>query len=160
MLNNFVIRNAYDNEEGIIQEFIENEWKTADLEVFGRYLTPEELNRHLVLTAWTEEKEPVLLGVAKCFIGGNVIDVYQLLVKTEKRRKNGIGSALLLKIEQLCLENGWHKIRLSASEKRANVDFYRKNGYEIEATLPNDAYGLALFILAKYLHFPKPVQSS
>ncbi|MFW9997486.1 MAG: GNAT family N-acetyltransferase [Candidatus Odinarchaeota archaeon] len=146
----YEIKVTHDDGNAIVEDFMEKEWKSSNLENFGRVLAREEFRSPLTLTAWGTGDEQELLGVARCTVMGNTVIVHQLLVKTEKRRKAGIGSALLKEVEQLCIENGWHKIRLSTSEKHANIGFYHKNGYEKETTLHNDAFGLTWFILAKY----------
>jgi ribosomal protein S18 acetylase RimI-like enzyme len=129
---------------------MEKEWKSSNLKNFGRNIIPEEWGRPLTLLAWSLMNPKELVGVAKCLIVGKTVRVSQLLIKDEYRQKKGIGSKLLQEIEVICLKNSFHKIRLSTSEKHQNLEFYKKNGYQIEATLKNDAMGLEWYILSKF----------
>ncbi|MHA1167769.1 MAG: GNAT family N-acetyltransferase [Candidatus Hodarchaeales archaeon] len=145
----FFVEITFEPINGVVDDFMLKEWESSNMKNFGRVIAPEEFSSPLVLTAWTKDPRE-LVGVAKCKIVGKTVRLHQLLVKEEYREKKGIGSLLLKKIETLCKQKQWHKIRLSTSDKHSNIDFYRKCGYEIEATLPNDAFGFKWFILAKY----------
>lgn len=132
-----------------INEFMEREWRTSNKETFGRQLTDGEMSQPFIITAWASNEE--MIGVARCKIVGRTVRVHQLLTKTEYRGKLGVGRKILAKVEQLCQKNGYHKIRLSTSENHNNLDFYKKVGFHVEATLDNDAFGFKWYILSKFV---------
>lgn len=59
----------------------------------------------------------------------------------EKYRKYGIGSKLINKFKEYCLQNKIEEIKVTASVKNKNaIDFYKKNGFnEFEITLKQKA---------------------
>ncbi len=146
----FNVEISFEQVNEHIDDFISKEWESSNMRNFGRTLAPEEFSSPLVLTVWTKNDPRELVGVAMCKIVGKTVRLHQLLVKEEYREKKGIGSFILKKIDDLCREKHWHKVRLSTSDEHSNIDFYLKCGYKIEATLPNDAFGFKWFILAKY----------
>ena len=137
-----------------VEQFMRNEWKSVNLENFGYDIPDSEWKYPLIIKAYmvnTSTKECELVGVAKCNIVGKTVRVPQLLVKTNYRKKKGIGTLILYEIEKICKERKLHKVRLSTSEKHQNIPFYLKNGFSIEATLHNDAFGLEWYILSKFI---------
>lgn len=131
-----------------VETFMANEWPSSNKRVFGRELEPAELGKPMIVLVKDSNN---ILGVAKCKIIGNTVRVLQLLVKSELRGKSGIGKMLLEKIEKICKINKWHKIRLSTSEKHNTIEFYKKQGYFIEAELKNDSFGWTWFIFSKQI---------
>ena len=133
-----------------IDGFLKKEWISANLLHFGRDIS-EEIHTPLNIKAISNDSESTLVGVAKCIIAGNTLRVIQLLVKEDFREKFRVGSHILDFLENLAKKRGWHKIRLSTSEQHENIQFYQKNGFEIEATLENDAFNTTWYILSKFL---------
>ncbi len=136
--------------ESEIDEFLKKEWISANLLHFNRDIS-EEINTPLNVKALLTDSNSTLVGVAKCIIAGNTLRVIQLLVKEEYRKRHRVGSQILNFLEKLAHERGWHKIRLSTSKKHENLLFYQKNGFNIEATLENDAFNTSWYILSKFL---------
>ncbi len=135
--------------------FMKKEWKSSNLENFGRDISDSEWKSPLTIRAYLKSgyaSNLELVGVARCNIMGRTLRLSQLLVKTKYRKQKHIGTQILSKIEELCKEDKIHKIRLSTSEKHHNIDFYRKNGFSVEATLHNDAFGLEWYILSKFVY--------
>ncbi len=142
-----------DSIEGV-SDFMKREWRSSNIVNFGRDIEESEWNQPLTIVAYKGIKNdtpPEIIGVARCTIAGNTLRLSQLLIKTEFRAKKGIGTYIIKELEKLCQKNKWHKIRLSTSEKHQNIEFYFKNGFNIEATLENDAFGLKWFILSKFI---------
>jgi len=133
-----------------MQAFMDREWKTSNQQVFGREVDPKELGAPVIVLARSVESKKIV-GIASCKIIGQTVRIYQLLTKTEYRFKAGIGTRLLQRIEHLCRKEQWHKIRLSTSEKHQTEEFYKSNGYSIEATLENDAFGWTWYIYSKFI---------
>ncbi|MHA1975087.1 MAG: GNAT family N-acetyltransferase [Candidatus Hodarchaeales archaeon] len=136
-----------------IQQFMVSEWPSSNLENFGRDISDAEWNDPFIVLLYLVANDDVneLAGIARCKVVGSTVRLSQLLVKTKYRRKMGIGTQILQEIESLCVKNNWHKIRLSTSKKHHNLDFYLKNGFKIEATLDNDAFGFEWYILSKFI---------
>lgn len=53
--------------------------------------------------------------------------LYEIAVK-EEAHGNGYGKAMILRIKQLCRENGVQKITLRTSKKETAIFFYRRMG--------------------------------
>jgi ribosomal protein S18 acetylase RimI-like enzyme len=137
-----------DSIEGV-SDFMKRERTSSDIENFGREISQSEWNRPLTIIVYKEQKDLEIVGVAKCTIIGNTIRLSLLLVKKEHRSKKGIGSRIIMELEKLSQKNQWHKIRLTTIHQ--NVEFYKKNGFNIEATLENDVFGLKWFIMSKFI---------
>ena len=133
-----------------VNQFLKQEWLSANLAQFGRDIS-EEMNKPVTITAY-ESSPPQLVGVGLCLIVGNTLRLTHLLIKEGFRQKEGIGSKMLRRIEELAREHKWHKIRLSTSDKHQNIDFYLKNGYVIEAELMDDAFHSTWYILSKFIN--------
>ena len=133
-----------------IKQFLQKEWRSANLIHFGRDIS-NEISQPLTLAAYDESSPPQLVGVARCLIVGQTLRVSQLLIKEEFRESHRIGSFILKELERLAIKKKWHKIRLSTSKKHKNLLFYQKNNYVIEATLKDDAFHTTWYILSKFL---------
>jgi GNAT superfamily N-acetyltransferase len=143
-----ILQTLYEDLNEEILMFLKEEWKSANLIHFGRDIS-EELNQPLNVIAFIESTPPKIAGVARCIIMGDTLRVSQLLVREEYRETHGIGSVILKRLEELAYDRKWHKIRLTTIHQ--NLDFYLKNGYSIEATLPNDIFNLTWYILSKFI---------
>ncbi len=86
------------------------------------------------------------------FIGGvngwNGADIDALWVD-EPYQRQGIGSVLLRAAEREAKENGAYLMILDAFEW--NVDFYKKNGYEVTGVLEGFPEGHTMYCIQKYL---------
>lgn len=74
----------------------------------------------------------------------------ELLWIDETKRKSGLGSQLLLEVEKKGREIGSTFIHLDTFSFQA-LDFYKKYGYEIFATLDDYPESIKRFFLKKYL---------
>lgn len=133
-----------------VNQFLKQEWISANIAQFGRDIS-EEMNKPVTITAYDESSPPQLVGVGRCLIVGKTLRLTHLLIKDGFRQKEGVGSKILRRIEELAQEHKWHKIRLSTSDKHQNISFYQKNGYVIEAELLDDAFHSTWFILSKFI---------
>ena len=138
----------YEDASDSIKQFFKHEWLSANLAQFGRDIS-DEINQPLTVVVNNVSSPPQLLAAARCIIMGQTLRVSLLLVKEEYRENHGIGSFILQKLEDLARANNWHKIRLSTSKLHQNIEFYKKNGYVVEATLENDAFQTTWYILSK-----------
>ncbi|MHA1227481.1 MAG: GNAT family N-acetyltransferase [Candidatus Hodarchaeales archaeon] len=151
----FATKIIYQSNTDEVKEFMTREWQSSNLENFGRNISEDEWNSPFTVLLYINREglEEELVGVARCNVVGKTVRLSQLLVKTEYRRHMKIGTQILREIELLCIKNKWHKIRLSTSENHNNLGFYQKNGFKVEATLKNDAFGLEWYILSKFIEF-------
>ena len=140
----------YEDASDSIKQFFKHEWLSANLAQFGRDIS-DEINQPLTVVVNNNSSPPQLLAAARCIIMGQTLRVSLLLVKEEYRENHGIGSFILQKLEDLARANNWHKIRLSTSKLHQNIEFYKKNGYVVEATLENDAFQTTWYILSKFI---------
>ncbi|MHB8118287.1 MAG: GNAT family N-acetyltransferase [Methanothrix sp.] len=86
------------------------------------------------------EQEKKVLGFIMGYTSGNAGAVYTLDVHPSYRRK-GIGSKLLLSLEEKLAQLGAKAIRLEAAlDKTGAVELYRKAGYQ-ERELVRNYYG-------------------
>ncbi|SRR5258706_12232709 len=68
-------------------------------------------------------------------------------------RGKGIGSALIEEWEKSAKDEGAHKTHLQTSGK--NIDFYKKRGYVLVGTIPDNYFGATDYIFYKVLQTPK-----
>jgi GNAT superfamily N-acetyltransferase len=131
-----------------VNQFLKEEWLSANVAQFGRDIS-DEMNQPVTITAYDDSYPPLLVGVGRCLIIGKILRLSHLLIKEELRQKEGIGSKVLRRIEELAREHNWHKIRLTTIYD--NLTFYQKNGYVIEAELLDDAFHSTWYILSKFI---------
>lgn len=74
----------------------------------------------------------------------------ELLWVSDKYRKSGIGSKLLLKVEKTAKEKGCKFIHLDTFSFQA-IDFYKKYGYTVFATIDDYPDDTKRYFLKKYL---------
>ncbi len=146
----FKIDFLFEDAEEEIKSFFKREWLSANILHFGRDIS-EEINKPLTVVVRSDSSPPQLVAAARCIIMGNTLRVSQLLVKEDLRKSHGVGSFILKQLEELARHKKWHKIRLSTSKKHQNIEFYKKNGYTVEAKLENDAFQTTWYILSKFI---------
>ncbi|HEX3594915.1 MAG TPA: GNAT family N-acetyltransferase [Polyangiaceae bacterium] len=122
-----------------IEAFMTREWPPHDAP-FGIHW---ELCDILLVARRNEEA----LGAARGWVAGGVGELKQLLVKKGQDRA-GVGSLLMKEFESRCRAMGSHKLRLDTAEYQARP-FYERHGFACVATLENDRFGKALFIMEK-----------
>lgn len=109
-------------------EFLKNEWNKffeknrINLESQKFYLAIKENNK-------------MKAGAVLSIIGG-IGKLEDIFVREECRRK-GYGKALINHVEHICKSRNCRKIILETSEMHQEaINFYKKNGFGIIATLP------------------------
>jgi GNAT superfamily N-acetyltransferase len=145
---------AFHLEHWTVESIIVADWNDADLTAFmatewPRHDEPRGIRweaRDVLLVARSDEAP---IGAARGVIVGGLGELKQLLVKKGRDRR-GVGSRLLLEFEARCRAAGCHKIRLDTAEYQARP-FYERHGYACVATLANDRFGKAVFIMEKHL---------
>lgn len=89
----------------------------------------------------------IVAGINSKMYCWNCLYIDVLWVK-EEFRKDGIGSKLLRKVEEIAKEKGCHLIHLDTFDFQAK-DFYIKQGYEIFGTLDDCPSGHKRYYLKK-----------
>ena len=68
----------------------------------------------------------------------------------EGLRGNGIGARALAQLERLALKNGVFRFRLQTTDPDA-LEFFKRNGYEVYAWLPDDPPGYKNYSMSKVI---------
>ncbi|MHA2294961.1 MAG: GNAT family N-acetyltransferase [Candidatus Hodarchaeales archaeon] len=144
-IKKFTITTYNERNESLTPFFIK-EWRNVDIEIFGSDIS-EDWKHEFDVACFSPETGNII-GAARCYETGGVIVISQLIVEQKYRKKRGIGSSLLNKIEELARQKKCHKIRVFASERHPVV-FYEKSGYKRETTLSNDLFGWTWYHLIK-----------
>ena len=124
-------------------EFFEKEWKDFDEEIGIRWKKEKA-----VFGAFQNRK---LIGYATLDVTGGVGYVRKLLV-AKAFRGQGIGEALIKRVEDDCRKRGCHKLTLKTTERhKTALELYKRLGYRTEAMLENDKFKLAWHLMSKRL---------
>lgn len=136
-----------EGEEGGIKEFLEREWRPVDERMFGLYDEEMWVAKRRALAAY-EDGETVGAVVFKMEAG--LGKIAQLVVATNYRRR-GIGAALLRSVEEVCCQEGCHKISLKTYWNSEAQRFYEEQGYLVEGILRRDLHGVDMCQMCKFL---------
>lgn len=112
-------------------EWSDKEWHKVNFSHYGKGV--EWGNEEFRFQATEDEK---LVGLISGKVESGVVYINQVIVAEDAREK-GIGTMLINKVEKFGKENGAHKIWLITGENWSEVEFYKKLGFKIEATLPD-----------------------
>ena len=100
----------------------------------------------------SEDASGITRGAATFRRVGGVGELLQILVRPEHHR-DGIGGELLQAFEAECRAQGCHKLRLETAEYQARA-FYERHGWHVAATLSDDRFHYALYVMEKPLPSP------
>jgi GNAT superfamily N-acetyltransferase len=134
-------------EQGQIEQFLQREWPAVDERTFGRYDEEMWVAKRRVVAAY-ENGEAVGAVVFKMEAGLGKIS--QLIV-AEGRRRRGVGAALMRRTEEVCRQEGCHKISLKTYWRSEAQRFYEGQGYVVEGILRRDLHGVDMCLLCKFL---------
>jgi ribosomal protein S18 acetylase RimI-like enzyme len=139
-----MIIQSIKEKDKIVKEFININWKEFDKttdHTFSRkteYFIAKESGR--------------ITGFVEVEICGGVMEIMELIVD-QKRKRQGIGKALIERCERLAREKSCFKIILHTSEDHKEaLKFYDKLGYKIECIQKDDRYHKEWYILSKKLN--------
>ena len=107
-------------------------------------LSRSEINYHI-----KDEDGNIIAGIIATDYTWKVIFIDVLWID-EKHRKQGLGSLLLNKLEDVCRKNDYTMIHLDTFDFQAK-DFYMKNGYEIFGVLEDCPEGHNRYYMKKNL---------
>ena len=91
-----------------------------------------------------------ILGMLDGYYMGGVMYVSQLIVG-HKRRRQGVGQALMKAAEKIATKNKIHKIYLHTGVDWKAVDFYERLGYQKEARLEKHYEEQDFWVMSKFL---------
>ncbi len=130
-----------------VEPFLDREWRAVDLERFGFY-DPEAWKRKWHYLAAYEGGD--IVGVATFVIEAGVGYLDDLIVGAGNRGR-GIGSQLLARFEEMCQEEGCHKVKLVTDADSRAENFYKQKGYFREAFLQREYLEEDMAMMAKFL---------
>lgn len=134
-----------DREE--IQDFLRREWRLVDEGMFGAYDEGMWTVQERALACYEKGD---LVGAAEFKIEAGLGKVTQLNVQAARRRR-GLGRALMQHVEDVCRQEGCHKITLKTYWDSEAQRFYQALGYVVEAILRRDLHGLDMCQMCKFL---------
>lgn len=129
------------------EEFVKRVFNEQFEETFGRDAMSKLVTKEYLLT---KEEGGNLLAVLQAIQSIETVHIKSLVVAKAAQGK-GLGSQLLLELEEAARQNGVTSITLSTKSYQAK-EFYLKNGYQIYASLENvPMQGVTKYQFIKYL---------
>lgn len=129
------------------EEFVKRVFDEQFEETFGRDAMSKLVTKEYLLT---KEEGGNLLAVLQAIQSIETVHIKNLVVAKAAQGK-GLGSQLLLELEEAARQNGVTSITLSTKSYQAK-EFYLKNGYQIYASLENvPMQGVTKHQFIKYL---------
>ncbi|MFV8043312.1 GNAT family N-acetyltransferase [Streptococcus pluranimalium] len=129
------------------EEFVKRVFDEQFEETFGRDAMSKLVTKEYLLT---KEEGGDLLAVLQAIQSIETVHIKSLVVAKAAQGK-GLGSQLLLELEEVARQNGVTSITLSTKSYQAK-EFYLKNGYQIYASLENvPMQGVTKYQFIKYL---------
>lgn len=129
------------------EEFVKRVFDEQFEETFGRDAMSKLVTKEYLLT---KEEGGNLLAVLQAIQSIETVHIKSLVVAKAAQGK-GLGSQLLLELEEVARQNGVTSITLSTKSYQAK-EFYLKNGYQIYASLENvPMQGVTKYQFIKYL---------
>ncbi|MDD5145104.1 MAG: GNAT family N-acetyltransferase [Candidatus Pacebacteria bacterium] len=129
--------------EGEIKEFADKQWKIIEKKCgfapfwksyfFGIY------------------EKGLLRGYARVDIEGDIAEVSRIIID-DKFTDKGFGSRLMKHIKEFAKKNKCRKIVLQATGRYGDsIDFYKKHGFKVDATLKDYYFGCDWHYMGKSL---------
>lgn len=129
------------------EEFAKRVFDEQFEETFGRDAMSKLVTKEYLLT---KEEGGNLLAVLQAIQSIETVHIKSLVVAKAAQGK-GLGSQLLLELEEAARQNGVTSITLSTKSYQAK-EFYLKNGYQIYASLESvPMQGVTKYQFIKYL---------
>ena len=130
-----------------IEDFLKREWKPVNVRMFGRY-DESMWDVHRYALAAYDGDRPV--GAAVFKIEAGLGKVTQIIAAAD-RRHEGIGRALMVRVEETCRCEGCHKVTLKTYLDSEAQRFYHSQGYVVEGILRRDLHGIDMCQMCKFL---------
>jgi ribosomal protein S18 acetylase RimI-like enzyme len=136
---------SVDREE--IEGFLGREWSPVNERFFGRSDPAMWEVRRYALAAYDNA---TIVGAAVLKVEGGLGKVTQIITAAD-RRGQGIGQALMSRVEEICRQDGCHKVSLKTYWDSEAQRFYSSQGYVVEGILRRDLHGLDMCQMCKFL---------
>ncbi len=130
-----------------VEEFLRREWKPVDEQMFGRHDLAMWDTQRRALAAYEDGQ---VVGAVVFKIGGGLGKVNQIITAAEHRHQ-GIGRALMERVEDICRREGCHKVSLKTYWNSEAQRFYQKQGYVVEGILRRDLHDVDMCQMCKFL---------
>lgn len=114
-----------------IEIFQRREWESADMHHFGRII---EWKKEKKILQASETNQ--IVGVLELTMQAGVMHIDSLIIKNEKHGQ-GVGTALMMKAEEVARNHTMHKIYLDTGKNWPAAKFYEALGYTKTGDLPN-----------------------
>jgi GNAT superfamily N-acetyltransferase len=134
-----------DREE--VEDFLAREWPSVNERMFGLSDPAVWEVRRYTLAAY---ENGTMVGAAVLKIEAGLGKLNQLITAAD-RRGQGIGQALMSRVEEICRREGCHKLSLKTYRDSQAQRFYAKQGYVVEGILRRDLHGIDMCQMCKYL---------
>lgn len=95
-------------------------------------------------------REGAVVGALSARIAASLARIDALAVAPAARRR-GTGSALLERLREIAIYYNCHKITADVPHKSPAQAFLERNGYKIEAVLPQHTFKLDVAVMRKFL---------
>ena len=136
-----------DVEREEIEDFLSREWPPVNERIFGQSDSAMWEVRRCTLAAYDDG---TMVGAAVLKIEGGLAKLTQLITAAD-RRGQGVGQALMSRVEEICRLEGCHKVSLKTYWDSEAQRFYTKQGYVVEGILRRDLHGIDMCQMCKYL---------
>jgi len=130
-----------------VNEFLRLEWKPVNERMFGRDDLAMWETQRRVLAAYEDGE---VVGAVVFKTGAGLGKVTQIITAAHRRRQ-GIGRALMERVEEICRQEGCHKVSLKTYWDSDAQRFYQKRGYVVEGILRRDLHGVDMVQMCKFL---------
>ena len=130
-----------------IEDFLRQQWRPVNERMFGRYDAGMwDVGRH-ALAAYDDDR---IVGAALFKIEAGLGKVGQVITAADCRGQ-GIGQALMARVEKICRRERCHKLGLKTYWNSEAQRFYQKQGYVVEGILRRDLHGIDMCQMCKFL---------
>ncbi len=134
-------------EQETIKDFLDREWKPINESIFGRHDPAMWDVKRYTLAAYEDDE---IVGAALFKLEAGLGKLSQIIT-TADRRGQGIGGALLARVEEICRREECHKVGLKTYWNSDAQRFYQKHGYAVEGVLRRDLHGVDMCQMCKFL---------
>lgn len=131
-----------------LNDFYKREWATVDRKHYGKDVAWESwTQKNFTIEVWRDEE---IVGALTFRINQDVSEI-ELFITAEKYRRQGIGTLLLEKLEEISKEHNVHKIYLQTGKDWDIVGYYEKFGYKKTADVPDHYLHVDYIEMTKFI---------
>lgn len=131
-------------ESSVLNKFLDREWEIANIKRFGKDEWVEKEGNIIA------EDNDEIIGYLKYHYRGGVMEIVSLIV-AHRRQQQGIGTALMKKVEEMTISEGGHKLYLITSYGEKAIKFYKSLGFKKTGIVKNHFRKVDMTELAKII---------